>query len=232
MSWHSLTVTRVLQEGPRDRSFELEPATSEAQHFRFEPGQYLVLRDPKDAQPADMYYALSGGPEADGRLRITVRRAGPGSLRMYEQPVGAVLHARAPQGDARIDSPPGSTLLLLAAGAGAAPHRASLLHRVESGRQDPVWLFLCAAAPDELLFHDEFSRLARQCPWLQLRPIVTRPTPAWTGPVGRLGAAQLAPALTRPATTHVHACGPRGFVQAMFALAQGAGVPPAQCQEP
>jgi NAD(P)H-flavin reductase len=47
-----------------------------------------------------------------------------------------------------------------------------------------VRLVYGAPTPDDLVFHDEFARLADSAEWFEYYPTVQRPHPSWQGAVG------------------------------------------------
>jgi NADH oxidoreductase Hcr len=116
--------------------------------------------------------------------------------------------------------------LLLAGGSGVAPFRALLFALRARRHAAPVTLVLSARRPDELLFHEEWARVAAEHPWFSYLATVTRPTGVgWAGRTGRIGSGWVRALLPDPASCVVAACGPTGFVEAACAFAREAGVP-------
>lgn len=122
--WHSLRVTRVVEETPVDRSLVLAVPPELRGTFRWRAGQHLVLRRTVDGEEYRRCYSISATPgEA---LRITVRRVRDGRVsgdlhgRVAE---GSVLEVSAPCGAFCLDTAPRAhrTHYFYAAGSGITP---------------------------------------------------------------------------------------------------------------
>ena len=226
MPWNDVTIERVVQETPLDRTFHLRLTANAT--FEGVPGQYVVLRDPTEEPERDWYFSLSGLPDGEGRLRITVRGRGDPVRRIYDAPVGTGWRVQPPAGDFRIEAPTGEPVVLAAAGSGVTPFRAFIEHRLAAGIEDPIWLFHSARVAEELLFHREFEAWARDADAFHYVPTVTGDDTAWAGPRGRVDAKALAPAIDAPDAVRVYACGPGPFVDAALDCAASLGVPEAR----
>ncbi len=224
MPWNDVTIVRVVQETPVDRTFHLAPAPGGAL-LEGLPGQYLVLRDPTEEPARDWYFSLSGMPSKDGLLRFTVRARGEAVARIYDAPQGTAWVVKAPAGAFVVTAAEGEPVVLAAAGSGITPFRTFLEQRRTDGVQDPVWLFHCARGPQELLFGAELAAWAAEEPALNYRPRITGDDVAWDGPRGRLDTDALRPALADPAKVKFYACGPGPFVEAALDAAAALGVP-------
>ncbi len=224
MPWNDVTIVRVVQETPLDRTFHL--ALAEGAAFEGTPGQYVVLRDPAESPERDWYFSLSGVPDPDGRVRITVRGRGDAVQRIYDAPVGTRWRLQPPAGSFHIEGPAEESVVLLAAGSGVTPFRAFVEQRLTEDGTDPVWLFHCAKHGEELLFRAEFQAWSDAADAFTYVPSVTgTDDPAWAGRRGRLDAAALDPALPAPERARVYACGPGPFVEAALETAAALGVP-------
>lgn len=226
MPWNDVTIERVIQESPLDRTFHLR--LGEGACYEATPGQYVVLRDPSEEPERDWYFSLSGVPGEDGTLRITVRGRGDPVKRIYDAPVGTRWRCQPPAGTFHIEGPQGDAVVLLAAGSGVTPFRAFVEHRLASGSTDPIWLFHSARHGDELLFREEFASWAAKADTFHYVPTVTGDDEAWSGRRGRVDADALGPAVPAPDAVRVYACGPAPFVDAALETAETLGVPEAR----
>jgi ferredoxin-NADP reductase len=229
MAWRDVTILRVVQETPCDRTFVLAPEAPLAPPEAFVPGQYVRLRDPAVRSDRAWAFSLSGVPEADGALRVTVRGRGPAVRHLYEAAAGTRWEATPPEGDFRVQALPGEVLVLVGAGSGVTPFRACLELRRRAGAQAPAWLLQSSRRAGELLFREEFEIWAREDASLHYVPTVTGADGAWSGRRGRLDAEALAPALGAPERVRVHACGPAAFVEHVHAAARRLGVAEERC---
>lgn len=226
MPWNDVTITRVVQETPLDRTFHLA-LTGEAA-FTCTPGQYVIVRDPAEQPERDWYFSLSGMPAADGALRVTVRGRGDAVGRIYDAAVGTRWTVQQPAGDFHVEGPRGEAVVLAAAGSGVTPFRAFVEQRLQAECADPVWLFHSAKSAAELLFHEEFRAWAAAHEAFHYVPTVTGEDDTWTGRRGRLDSDALRPALGAPESARVYACGPGPFVDSALEVAAALGVPEAR----
>lgn len=227
---HSTPVTleKVVQETPKDRTLVFRVPPDAEQLFAFQPGQYVTFHALHDGRSVARSYSLSSAPTQVGTFDITVRDMGAYGTYLYGLPLGSVLEAQPPRGGFVLDATPGRRLLLCAGGSGVAPYRGYVRTLVEAGRREPVALLHSVREPAELIFRAEFELMARAHPWLTYLPSVTRAPPesAWDGRRGRIDAALVASLAPHPALALLYACGPNEFVDGMLAVARAAGLPP------
>ena len=223
MPWNDVTIARVVQETPLDRTFHL--ALEGGAAFEGSPGQYVVLRDPAEEPERDWYFSLSGLPDEGGGLRITVRGRGEAVQRIYDAPAGTRWRVQPPAGTFHIEGPEGEAVVLLAAGSGVTPFRAFVEARLAAGVGDPIWLFHSAKQAEELLFREEFAAWSDEAEVFTYVPTVTGEDAAWEGRRGRVDAETLGAALPEPEGARVYACGPGPFVEAALETAAALGVP-------
>jgi ferredoxin-NADP reductase len=212
---YPVTLARVVDETPRDRTLVFEVPAAAAASFAFRPGQFVTFREPVDGQPFVRSYSISSAPSQAGTFDITVRNTGRFGEHLFGLKPGTVLQAQPPRGGFVLDAAPGRTLLLCAGGSGVTPYRGFV--RLHSVRE-----------PAELIFRSEFEATAARHPWFRYVPTVTRlPEGAsWSGRRGRLDVALLLSLAPDRASTLVYACGPNELVDGLLALAKAAGFPP------
>src|SRR5713226_7241882 len=121
-----LIITRVRDQGPDTRSFDLLPVgAAQAHGVTFIPGQVAIL-GVRDEQPA--YFAFASAPE-DRELEILVKRAAGASGKIFDMKEGARLDLLGVTGHGfDLDRHRGDDLVLVAMGTGVAPLRSALRH--------------------------------------------------------------------------------------------------------
>ena len=228
MTWVDVTIAEVVQETEVDRSFVLAVPPEHRTALRFAPGQYVRLRDPRDATRRDWYFSLSGAPNEEGTLRITVRGTGAYVQPVYGARRGMIWRAAPPAGAFLITAPETGRVVLVAAGSGVTPFRAFLEHQAATDGDTPICLLQSARSAGELVFLEEFRAWSATRASFLYVPTVTGPDGGWGGRMGRIDARLLAEAVDAPDAARLFACGPRGFVDDMLELATGLGLAPAQ----
>ena len=219
-----LQVVAVREQTSTAVDIELQVPESERARFAAaRPGQFISLQVPCAATPLWRSYSLSRLPDADGRLRITVRRVAGGRASSWlasQLHAGMTLSARGPAGQFTPSSPNGD-FLLIAAGSGITPMLPILRAVLEHG-DGVVTLLQVERNADSLLFADELAALARRWPQrLQLR--------RWlSDEQGRLDGDALLLQVWGELQAECFLCGPQGFMDMVSAELLQSGMLAAQ----
>jgi len=177
-----LIVTRVRDQGPDTRSFDLLPVSAEQAHrVAFIPGQVAIL-GVRDEEPA--YFAFASAPE-DRELGILVKRGAGASGKIFEMKEGARLDLLGVAGHGfDLDRHRGHDLVLVAMGTGVAPLRSALRHVLNRKADFGQLVVLYGArTPEAFCYRDETQS------WedadVELRQVISRPDGHdWSGPTG------------------------------------------------
>jgi NAD(P)H-flavin reductase len=146
--------------------------------YRWRAGQYLGVR----LEDKEAYYSIASADSGDGRLELAVG----------ESPEAASF---APRAEARVTRPMGQAALpdavrgkqfcFVAMGTGIAPLRAAVQELTSREWGLGLTLLHGARTEADCLFSGEFEALA-ESRLLDYRPVVSRPSAAWQGRVGRV----------------------------------------------
>jgi ferredoxin-NADP reductase len=215
--WKFATVREVRHQSPRIVMLRLDVPDRAPQL----PGQHYVVRlTAPDGYTASRSYSVASAP-GDPLIELGVEQLEDGEVSGYLGEVvepGDTLEVRGPIGlwfIWRVDTP----AVAIGGGSGVVPLLAMLRHAREVGRPELLRLAVSARNPNELLYRDEIEAAGALIAY-------TRAGAAAGGrPVGRLGAADLAPLLVAGATYYV--CGSASFAEAISALLVDLGVPAA-----
>jgi ferredoxin-NADP reductase len=214
LTWKSADVVELVDETAHAKSIVLDlddwPGHRAGQHVD-------VRLTAEDGYQAQRSYSIASAPE-DGYLTLTVERLEDGEVSPYLVDVlqpGDELELRGPIGGYFVwEVALGGPLLLLAGGSGIAPLRAMLRHRAATDSTVPVRLLYSARTLDEVIYRDEFARVAA-FDEVDIRFTLTREWPeGWRGYRRRIDRDMLAeiawPPDERPL---VYICGPTAFVE-------------------
>lgn len=216
MPWETATVIAVRDETPTAKTFRLaldHPTAHVA-------GQHYIVRlTAPDGYQASRSYSVASAPDGSRELELTVERLEDGEVSTFLHDVvvpGDELEVRGPIGGWFVWH--GNTpAVLVGGGSGVVPLMAMLRYARRTGRTDLVRLVVSARSPTDLYYASEIMGP-------ETTVVYTREAPPDSGrAVGRLVAADLAPALLPDATAYV--CGSPGFADAASELLVGAGVP-------
>jgi ferredoxin-NADP reductase len=229
--WRPFRVVQTVDESSTIRSLYLEPADGMAMAAA-QAGQHLPLRlTLADGSQLLRTYTLSLAP-SDGRLRISVKKQGLGSMHLHGLRTGDLVEARAPAGSFTIDAALRRPAVLLAAGIGITPLLAMMRHLLHEGRRTrnlrPTWLFQAARTREERAFDAEIAELVKGDPGLRWIRTLSQPGPALPDrdydSEGHIDMALLK--ATLPWDDYdFYLCGPDAFMQATYDGLRGLHVP-------
>jgi ferredoxin-NADP reductase len=228
LTWRAAQVVAVRDESASARTLVLD-VPSWPGHL---PGQHVDVRlTAADGYSTQRSYSVASAPDGS-RVELTVQRLDDGEVSPYLTQLlrpGDLVELRGPIGGWFVWRP-GDTdpVLLLAGGSGVVPLMAMVRARVATASPTPMRLLYSTRTPETVLYGDELRRLAEREPQLTVALVYTRRAPAgWSGPVGRLDAAQLATLAWPPAAAPAcFVCGPTGFVEAVADLLIDQGYAP------
>jgi ferredoxin-NADP reductase len=228
LTWRAAQVVAVRDESASARTLVLD-VPSWPGHL---PGQHVDVRlTAADGYSTQRSYSVASAPDGS-RVELTVQRLDDGEVSPYLTQLlrpGDLVELRGPIGGWFVWRP-GDTdpVLLLAGGSGVVPLMAMVRARVATASPTPMRLLYSTRTPETVLYGDELRRLAERDPQLNVALVYTRRAPAgWSGPVGRLDAAQLATLAWPPAAAPAcFVCGPTGFVEAVADLLIDQGYAP------
>lgn len=177
-----LIITRVRQQGPNIRSFDLMPVDASGAHgVAFIPGQVAMLRV-GESEPA--YFAFASSPQ-DEELEILVKRTMGASVALFDMKEGEQVELLSVVGHGfDLDGQKGRDLVFVAMGTGVAPLRSALRHVLESKKDFGQMVVLYGArTPDDFCYRDETQ--SWEDAGVELRQVISRPDGHdWSGPTG------------------------------------------------
>jgi ferredoxin-NADP reductase len=216
LTWRAAQLVAVRHESASARTLALEVPDWPG-HL---PGQHVDVRlTAADGYSTQRSYSVASAPDGS-RAELTVQRLDDGEVSPYLTQMlrpGDLVELRGPIGGWFVWRPGGTDpVLLLAGGSGVVPLMAMVRTRIASASPTPMRPLYWTRTPDTALYGEELRRLADREPQLNVELVYTRRAPAgWSGPVGRLDAAQLATLAWPPAAAPAcYVCGPTGFVEA------------------
>ncbi len=214
LTWQLAKVSELVDETPRVRSLLLAPAAWSGHRA----GQHVDVRlTAEDGYQAQRSYSIASAPE-DDHLVLTVERLDDGEVSPYlvgELRPGDELELRGPVGGYFVwEESFGGPLLLVGGGSGVVPLRAMLRHHRAVASSVPVRFLYSARSLDDVIYRDEFERLAGDAN-VDVRFTLTRVQPeGWHG-FGRRIDAQMLEEVSWPADERplAYICGPTPFVE-------------------
>ena len=175
-----LVSARLLSANVRELTIDPGPA------FTFVPGQWVNLRvpGPEGAAPLVRAYSIASPPRADGTYDVAVTRVegGPMSTWLHGLQPGASLVQSHAQGFFTLPMVQ-RPLLFVATGTGISPIRSMLLSP-ELTEDAPIALLFGNRTAADILYRDDFERLAATRKGFVFAPTLSRADAGWTGRTG------------------------------------------------
>ncbi len=220
MAYHQLRIAKIIQETPDARSFVLDVPADLADKFRYRAGQFLTFRVPHGEGAFDRCYSLSSAPEADGQMKVTVKRVtgGKGSNWFNDAlKEGATIDVLPPAGRFVL-SDSAHPLLLFGGGSGITPMMALIKSALKGGARR-IRLFYANRDKPSIIFDAELLQLIASHPsrlevihHLDAEQGLTQP-------------AEVLGALKGFESAEAFLCGPAPFMDMVEKTLLGAGMP-------
>jgi ferredoxin-NADP reductase len=191
----------------------------------FQPGQHINVSAEVNGRRTTRSYSLTGVPQRNGHLSITVKRVEGGKLSTHlcqHAQVGDVLELGPAFGAMTLPAQAQGQWLFLAAGSGITPLMSLTRALAQQGMPADLTLIYWAKTRAELCFIRELRELALKQPRFTLHVVLTHEVSTLedesTGFISTEQLAQLAGDLSGK---QVYACGPGGFVDTARTLCTG-----------
>lgn len=232
-------VTEKVRESAAISSFVLRPAARDT-HMAFRPGQFVVVRIPlADGSQVLRTYSLSGDPDDQAQIRISVKHetppahlpdvpAGIGSSFLHESlDVGEHLDIAGPTGDFVLDESSARPVVLFSGGVGLTP-MVSMLHRLATRSVRSVYFIHACENGAVHALREEVLALAVGRSNIHVHFCYRTPTRDDLA-FGRYHSSGLVDRETLQTLLplddyDVYLCGPRPFMQANWRLLRGLGI--------
>jgi NAD(P)H-flavin reductase len=174
--------------------------------FDWAAGQHLVVVQAQ-GQALFLPYSIASASDRQkpGEFELAVA-VHAGADAMDELPVGAQLEVEGPAGAFTWQAAPSPAALLVGVGTGVAPLRALVEEGLARTSQTRLLLLAGHRAPDDVLFAEDFVRLASAHARFRFIPTLTSGGSDWSGRHGRVQA-QLIEAVSALGPLDAYVCG-------------------------
>jgi CDP-4-dehydro-6-deoxyglucose reductase len=209
---------------PTTKHFAVE-LLGETGRFEYLPGQFASFTLPIPVRDPIRPYSIASPPEGTNRFDLCLNwiQDGPGSAFLFGLEPGAVLPFTGPWGSFVLRGPSEAPKAFIATGTGIAPIRAQLHWLFRQGFKGEAWLLFGARNEQEILYHEEWMKLAREHPNFRYIPTLSKPGSLWQGPQGYVQV-QLEDYLKGRKDVEYYLCGRRLMVEHVRSILAGWGV--------
>jgi len=191
--------------------------------FRWAAGQHLVVVG-ASGQELFLPYSLASAYDRQnpGEFELAVaHRAGADAL--DELPLGGRLEVSGPFGGFVWQPAPSPAALLVGVGTGVAPLRALIEEELSRAATTRLLLLAGHRAAEDILFAEDFVKLAALHTRFEFIPSLTLAGPDWSGKRGRVQA-QLSAAVTSLGDLDAYVCGRLDMVTTVVSALEAHGI--------
>ena len=206
-------VDRIYQNTPSSKTIRLTAAGSDLPLFQ--AGQYINVFMHDFGLGTSRPYTLSSSPSSSNFYEITIKRAPGGLVSNFildNIKKGSILTISDPMGSFHYNPLfHGTDLIFLAGGSGITPARSMIPELLSSALNFNVTLIHSNSYEDDVIFDKYFYQLKKNFSNFKLHHLITRPSKAYSGQVGRISTAYLENIVKFKKTSFFYICGPSHF---------------------
>jgi len=177
-------LTKSVWLSPQTKHLELR--VSGADEFRFTPGQFVSIKQPRlDGKLHTRAYSIASAPRAAATFDLCLNRVEDGFLSNWlcDLEVGATVQFHGPHGlfvlrESRLDA------IFIAAGTGIAPIRSMiqwLFERPDRNRGYDYWLIFGTRHEESIYYREEFEHFEKKNGNFHYMPMLSRGGDEWQG---------------------------------------------------
>jgi len=213
--------------GSSDRAKHLEFEVANGKKFDFRPGQFIALHIYRNGEQHIRAFSIATAHRADNcfELCLNLKREGDVSRWLLDLKAGSTIEFTGPYGVFRLYHSPDRVSAFIATGTGIAPIRAMLQELYRQDHPEETWLIFGVQKEADILYRDEFEKLARENPSFHFIPTLSRPDPEWKGHTGYVQQ-QIRKYLSGKQGLHAYVCGTPKMVEDVRRLFRGMGYGP------
>ena len=210
-SRHAAYLRNVWYTNDRTKHFEFE--TRNGSQFEYQPGQFISMDVEIEGSECIRSYSIASSPHHDNRFDLCLNIVPHGLVSpwLFHLKPGDHIQFSGPYGGFTLRQPLDPVSAFIATGTGIAPIRAMLQYIYQDPNPAEVWLLFGVRREADILYREEFEKMARANPGFHFIPTLSRPDPVWRGHVGYVQK-QIARYLAGRQGLHAYVCGLKKMV--------------------
>mgnify|MGYP002700121616 CR=1 FL=1 len=220
----ALTVTEIVENTPSTKTLRVRSVDGNVLP-PFQAGQYINLFVNIDGTETARPYAISSSPKDLSYYDLTIKRATPGYVTHYlldRVQVDDKMTSTGPMGTF-YHNPifHGEKLVFLAGGSGIAPAMTMIRDIADQEKPYHFQLIYLSSYETDVIFDQELEALDKECDFLSIHRIISRPSESYQGLSGRLSVETLSDLLGETSSNSdklnekmYYICGPTPFNEA------------------
>ena len=208
---HEAFLRKAYHTNSRTKHFEFQMGNGH--RFEYRPGQFISLEMGSNGKKFRRHYSIASAPRTDNGfdLCLNILPAGKASSRLFDLAPGDAVRFTGPFGFFTLREPADPVSAFIATGTGIAPIRAMLQQLYRKPQSSEVWLIFGVRSEGDILYREEFEKLAQENSNFHFIPTLSRPDAGWTGHKGYVQQ-HIAKVLANKKGLHAYICGLRKMV--------------------
>ena len=186
----SLRISEIIEETPSTKTIRFTRVNSKLPPFQ--SGLYITLFLEVDGIRTSRPYSISSSPKQIGHYDLTVRRVEGGLVSNYlldRVKPGDVIDSSGPTGTFCFNPViHDSTRVCIAGGSGITPFMSMIRDVTESGKDYMIYLIYGNRSTDDVIFHDEITRITEKHDNIKYIPVIEKPDSGYSGKTGYITA--------------------------------------------
>jgi len=215
-------ITAVVKEVIQATPTACLPRLKLDSHIDFKPGQFVLVFIAIDRTQVVKPYSIASPPSNKKHIELCIRRAGTVSNYMCGLKPGTRIEIQGPGGHFVLKEPILNDAIFAATGTGISALRPMIDMIFEKGTDKEIWLFFGNRTEDEIIYREEFEKLAAEHANFHFIPVLSRADETWQGERGHVQDA-LRKFVTDPGNREIYICGVLAMVEEVAKIAEGMG---------
>ncbi len=211
---------------------------SSVKDFDFIAGNYiritLTIPTPDD-RGNSRYFSITSSPLDKNHLTVTARIIQSAFKKtLWSLEPGTEVQFFGPVGRFLLDETDTRQHVFLAGGIGITPFHSMLLYAAQKNLTTPMTLFVSFSTVEDMVFHDEFMRIATEHPNIKVVYTITKPEESqkpWAGETGRITKELISKYVSSPTSALYYMAGPVAMVMSMEEMIKGLNIPQEQVKK-
>jgi ferredoxin-NADP reductase len=209
----NLMVNDIITETPTTKTLRL---ISENRYLPpFQAGQYIALFVDVGGIRTSRPYSISSQPNQVGYYDITIRRVEDGLVSAYlldQIKIGDRLESSAPAGGFHFNPIiHHKEIACIAGGSGITPFMSMIREITECGLDRTIYLFYGNKTLDDVIFHEELSRISARFDNIHYVPVIETPSAEYSGRTGYITADLIKSVIADTGGASFFVCGPQAM---------------------
>lgn len=221
---HILTISKIIDETPLVKVFQLEPPQNV--NIDFYPGQFFMVSFVDDAIKTPRAYSIASSPLNKAYLEIAFNKVGSFTTKLFTLNVGDMLRFKGPYGKFYFHDEIKNNLVLIAGGTGLTPLMSIVRYCNDKKLGNKIRFLYSVKTPNDVIYKKDLEKIEKENNNFKCIVTATRPNPSdnWKGRTGRINIDLLKQSIEDVGGSIYYLCGPKEFMHSIIGMLEALSV--------